>query len=299
MSGVRFRFVLPGLLVLACSLLVLSVACGGDDDDGDDGDGPSSSSGQKLQEVNVIARDFSFEAPDSIAGGLVRFKLKNEGKDPHQAQMVRLNDGVTLQQFQTAAQSPDPSAVLRLITVQGGPNGVSGGKSQDVVNNLQAGSYLYLCFVSGEDGVSHIEKGMVKPFQVTAPTGTAEPPTASAQVTLADFSFLGADSFSSGKTTVEVTNGGPQPHELTVYKLSAGVTVDDLRAMLASEDETPPSGPSPVVEAGGLGAIMAGQKGYVDLDLTSGNYVFVCFLPDPNSGAPHAALGMVKGVTVR
>ena len=39
--------------------------------------------------------------------------------------------------------------------------------------------------------------------------------------------------------SLEVKNGGPQPHELTVIKLNNGVTIDQLKAMLTSE--TPPA----------------------------------------------------------
>jgi plastocyanin len=36
----------------------------------------------------------------------------------------------------------------------------------------------------------------------------------------------------------------------------------------------------------------------MDVDLPAGNYAFICFVPDPTSGAPHAALGMIGALTV-
>jgi hypothetical protein len=54
--------------------------------------------------VAIGAADYSFTAPDGISGGLTRLQLTNTGKEAHHAQLVRLNDGVTVQQFQAALQ---------------------------------------------------------------------------------------------------------------------------------------------------------------------------------------------------
>jgi len=43
-----------------------------------------------------------FTSPDTFAGGIVRIRLNNTGKESHHAQLVRLNDGVTIPQFQSA-----------------------------------------------------------------------------------------------------------------------------------------------------------------------------------------------------
>ena len=250
-----------------------------------------------IREVKIEEKDFSFEISDSIRGGLVKLVATNTGKEAHQAQVVRLNDGVTNAQFQAALQNPNPAAVFSLIAFMGGPNAIAAGGSQTVYDNLTPGNYALLCFVEGDDGVPHFAKGMVKTFTVTAPDGTATPPKADATVTLADFSFLGVDSLQAKKLTLEVKNGGPQPHELTVLKLNQGVTVDALKALLSSPN--PPSGPPPVDEAGGLGAIANGATGFVEVDLKAGNYAFLCFVPDANTGAPHAALGMIKAIEVK
>ena len=117
-----------------------------------------------------------------------------------------------------------------------------------------------------------------------------------AETTASDFNFLGLDNLGTGKTTIQMTNAGPQPHELTILKLENGYTADQLKADIASE--TGPAGP-PITDAGGIGALTKGLKGYVTVDLAAGDYALVCFVPDATTGAPHAALGMVKGITVK
>ncbi len=45
---------------------------------------------------------------------------------------------------------------------------------------------------------------------------------------------------------------------------------------------------------------MPGQVGWLTLDLPAGEYAALCFIPSAaNWGAPHFALGMLNGFTVR
>jgi len=258
----------------------------------------TATSGSTAPTVQLTARDFAYDINDSIVGGLVRLEMRNTGQEPHHAQFARLNDGVTQQQFTAALMNPDPTAALGMISLAGGPGVILPGQTQVVYDTLAAGKYTLLCFVESADGLPHAAKGMVDFIDVTAPTGTAPtPPTAQSQMTIADFSFTGGDTVPASRTTVEVTNNGPQPHEVALIKLDAGVTAEQVRAMFAST--TPPAGPPPFKEAGGLQAIMPGTKGFMELNLAAGNYAYICFVPDPASGAPHFALGMFKGFTVR
>ena len=90
-------------------------------------------------------------------------------------------------------------------------------------------------------------------------------------------------------------NDGPQPHELTILALAPGKTLDDALAFFG---EAPHTGPPPFSDAGGLGAIGAGQTAWVDLDLAPGDYAAVCLVPDPATGKPHLMLGMSAAFTV-
>jgi len=115
---------------------------------------------------------------------------------------------------------------------------------------------------------------------------------------LADFAFRGTESITSGKTTIAVQNNGPQVHEAGIVKLENGVTVDQVRNMVASA-APPPPGPSPITESGGIVALAPGGQGWFDIDLPAGNYAFICFVPDISTGQPHAALGMIQGFSIK
>jgi uncharacterized cupredoxin-like copper-binding protein len=275
-------------MLLALSAVVLAVvACGG--------------KGAAIPTVSIGAADYSFTLPDSIPGGLTQLQFTNTGKEAHHAQFARLNDGVTLQQFQ-AALKQGPPAIFPLITFQGGPAPlVSGGKAEAVVD-LPAGQYVLLCFIPSPDGVPHLAKGMVKPLTVTAaPAKQPAKPTVKGTVDLADFAF-GAlpGNIAAGKTNLAVVNKGKEPHEMLVLRLKGVPAAQLIQALSAPPGSAPPPGPPPFEWAGGYQAIMAGASGWAILDLTPGEYTLVCFVPSlANQGKPHFALGMFRPFSVK
>jgi uncharacterized cupredoxin-like copper-binding protein len=300
----RTLFTAAALLSLA-ALCVTAIACS-DDDSSSSSPTPAatassaSGGGASIAEVKFNAKDFAYDAPATINGGLVKLTMTNTGQEPHQANLLKLNDGVTDAQFQAALQNPDPSGIFAIGKFAGGPNTADPGASVSVTADLAAGKYALLCFISGDDGVPHVAKGMVEALTVNAPTGAkAKEPEAKETYKLTDFAIAGADTLPAGKTTVKVQNDGPQTHELSVLKLD-GITFDEAKALITS-DEPPPgtSGPPPVSDDGGIGALANGSSGWAELDLTPGTYAFLCFIPDAATGQPHAALGMIKQVTVK
>jgi len=309
----KASYVVAGVLVVAGAMF--AIGCGGSDDNKASdtknaavtqvaqattpGAATATTSGSSgSREITVEEKEYSFDISDTVRPGVVKITAKNSGKESHQVQVVKWNDGVTQAQFDAALKNPDPSAIFKSVTFMGGPNSIKPGQSQVSYNTLTPGNYALLCFLESDDGQPHFAKGQVKAFQVVPGDTGGSAPKADASVTLADFNFLGdVTSLPAKKTTLEVKNGGPQPHELTVIKLNNGVTVDQIKQLLNSD--TPPAGPPPIDDAGGLGALQANQTGFVELDLKAGQYAFVCFVPDTATGKPHAALGMIKAIEVK
>jgi hypothetical protein len=58
------------------------------------------------------------------------------------------------------------------------------------------------------------------------------------------------------------------------------------------------AGPPPFEVVGGMQALATGMRGWAVLDLAPGNYLAICAVPDPASGQPHLALGMIASFTV-
>ncbi len=254
---------------------------------------PTPTSKPSLATMAITAKDFSFDMPETLQAGLVDITMTNVGTDPHQANLARLNQGVTQEQF-LAALKKGPEAALPLLTFVGGPNTVDPGQSQEVILNLSPGQYVAICFVSGTDNVPQEAKGMYKFFEVKSSSNPAQvsEPTAQGEVLLKDFSFGLPNHLKAGPVLLKVTNQGSQPHEMTLMKLAPDRSVQDVLAFLEK-----PAGPPPFADAGGMGALASGMSGWVKLNLTAGDYVALCFVPDP-TGKPHFAMGMITSFSV-
>jgi hypothetical protein len=256
---------------------------------------PTSAPAASMPEIIIKASDFTFDMPDKIEAGLVALTLENDGKEPHHAQLARLNDDVTMEQF-TAALRQQPEAALPLVTLAGGVGIAAPGKSERVMLELKEGRYVVLCFVSGEDNIPHLAKGMIKPFEVIASTDKVmvREPKADYTVVMKDFAFVMPPEIKAGSQVWKVTNEGPQPHELAIVKLARGKTMADIQAYMQK-----PEGLPPFKDAGGLQAIATGMSGWINVNLQPGDYLALCFVPDPVSGRAHIELGMITPFTVR
>lgn len=229
--------------------------------------------------------------------GVTNIVLKNaDTMMAHQAQLMRLNEGVTPEQFTTALMSPAGiGGVVPLASFAGGPNAVEPGATSTVVATLDPGAtYMVLCQLPGPDGKPHYALGMLNSFTTSAETNSAAMPEPSNVVDLSDFKFTEPSAVDWTKA-ITVTNNGPQPHEFTVLGVAPGKTMDDVKAALANE----PAGPPPYQVMGGVAALADGMTQDVTLDLQPGAYLLVCFVVDPATGQPHYMLGMEQEITVQ
>jgi uncharacterized cupredoxin-like copper-binding protein len=244
--------------------------------------------------VNVTAKDFGFDAPAKIPAGATRFEMANTGKEFHQAQLIRLEDGKTLQDLAKAMSKPGPTPSW--VKFVGGPNGVGPGQNANATATLTPGQYAYLCLIPSTDGVMHLAKGMARPFEVTAASSAAaaESPAADVTIKLSDYDFQSSPALTPGRHTIRVENAGPQAHEIVMLKLAPGKKVEDFGRWA----ETGMKGPPPAEPLGGVSVLDKGDHGTFEVELTPGEYGFICFVPDSKDGKPHLFHGMMKQVKV-
>jgi hypothetical protein len=244
--------------------------------------------------VEIQAADYAFGGPDKLETGYQTLTFTNTGKELHHLQLVRLNDGVTLEQFQAAMREGE-AAMMPLIELVGGAGLVVPGGSATVTVNLEKpGTYLELCFVPDANGVPHLALGMVKPLEVVASSTTTEAPEADLVVDMHDFAFTIPGEIKAGTQTWEVVNHGEQPHELMLGKIKEGQTLEDVMAYLAKGQL---GFDIPLDLMGGMQGLSTNNSSFVTFDLTPGEYVTLCFIPDPKTGMPHIALGMISHFT--
>ena len=248
-----------------------------------------------IAEIKIDAADYSYTAPETINAGWVRVTLTNSGQEPHHVQFLRLNDGVTVQQFEEALKQAEGRA-LAMTQQVGGVGAVAPGITAQAEINLPAGEYVILCLIpSPSDHVAHHAKGMLKSLTVQGGGSSASEPQADLTIHMADFKFDLPESLPAGPLTIQVINDGPEPHEFNIMKLADGETVEDVMQFLSGAA----GGPPPFIPVGGMNGLDKGLTGYAELNLEPGNYVAICNIPSPKAeGHPHFTLGMIKEFAV-
>jgi hypothetical protein len=241
--------------------------------------------------IRVVAHDYEFEAPATVAAGVTRIEFVNMGREFHHAWLVRLEDGKTRSDFEAAMAKPGP--LPSWVVPVGGPNAPApGGPVANATIVLRAGHYLWTCAVPGPDGTPHFMKGMTRELTVT-PGPSAELPKADAALMLSDYAFDISGEIRAGHTTLRIMNYAAQPHEVEILRMMPGTTPDEILAWIEK-----PEGEPKAMPIGGLAPI-GKLSADVDLDLEPGDYLLVCFVPDVKDGQPHFMHGMKKVITVK
>lgn len=243
--------------------------------------------------VEIVATDFAFEVSEPVPAGVVEVTLANEGDEAHHVQIAQLNEDATMEDLQAALESGDESAAMGLIKLVGGVGIIEPGDSSSAIVELAEGTHVALCFIAGEDGLPHLAKGMVAPFEVTDEGNEAETPAHDGDITLADYSITMPDDF-TGAGTFRVVNAGAEPHEVMFLRVLDDKTMADVAAWAKTME-----GPPPFTYEGGMQGLSPGGEvvGYLELDLEDGSYVAICGIPDAE-GTPHVDLGMLAPFTV-
>lgn len=110
----------------------------------------------------IVLADYSFELPEDFSGSGT-YRVVNNGAEPHEAILVRVNDDATPETVESWMAEPmGPPPFSMHGGMQGlGPDGV-GYLSLD----LPEGSYMAICSIPDADGVPHTAHGMIAQFEV-------------------------------------------------------------------------------------------------------------------------------------
>jgi hypothetical protein len=118
-------------------------------------------------QISVEADDFSFAIDGDVPAGKVAFIMENVGEEPHELDIVRLNDGTTAEDLEAAAAEGLDAVQALIMDEEIGSTTEAGPGESAVVNvDLEPGVYGAGCFVRSPDGEMHFEKGMRTVFTV-------------------------------------------------------------------------------------------------------------------------------------
>jgi hypothetical protein len=269
--------------------------------------------------VTVTARDYSFEVPPEIDGGVVRVTLQNSGKMKHEAVIVAAGDTPMdrLKQDLTQIVAGEGRPTPEYLRFQGGVSLVPGGTSEMSFLTLPPGDYAMVCTLTDADSLTtdipsdgagpppaeealrfHYDLGMATPFTVKK-TNTATMPPTDGTVLARDWAFE-VPALDPGFKVLTFRNEGMQDHSLAVAEFPDDVDEATAKAafekLLAADAEHPAPDNTPVPQdVAFAGPLSAGGQSTFPMNLkVHRTYVFACYMTDRTGGPLHATgKGMV------
>lgn len=252
--------------------------------------------------VEVTARDFAFEAPDSIPSGWTTFEMENAGAQEHFMNLWPLPEGRSYEDYETEVIGPFerlgnmyfegeidrgelmerlgqelPDWFSQVIRGAGGPGLVSPGGVARTTVRLEPGTYVMECYVKTPEGQPHNFLGMMRPIVVTEEASGAPEPDADATLELANYRIETTGTLGAGARTVRVRMTedpeGLLPHDVHLARLDEGTSVDSVVAWMDWVDRLQAPGPAEFL--GGVEQMPAGSTGYMTVELTPGRYLWV------------------------
>lgn len=116
-------------------------------------------------DVSIELADFAFVPPSDVTAGAHVFSVTNGGEQPHEAVLMKLDEGATAAEV-AAAFAPGASGPPPAMPV-GGVAPIAPGASQFFPADLGPGRYALLCFLPDPaSGKPHVELGMMAEFDV-------------------------------------------------------------------------------------------------------------------------------------
>lgn len=268
--------------------------------------------------VNIMAEDYSFQAPDEIPSGWTNIQYTNEGEESHFLFIARLPDGRTFDEYASDVLIPfnniwyslrddglaQEKAVEKLgtdlpewfwsVEFMGGAGIIPSGHATNVTVNLKPGTYVIECYMKTEDGELHNMEGMMRELTVIDTPSEATAPEADIDITLSNFEMAIDGNLSPGTHTVSV-HVAEQPeegfgHNVHVAKVDADADVNEVMRWMNFMEVDGLRTPSPYSFAGGIHIMPEGETGYFSLDLEPGRYLFISEYT--------AHLGVLQDITV-
>lgn len=224
---------------------------------------------------------------DDLRAGRAHLEVKGRGA----VEFVTFDKGYDVADFTADINKygakNDLKALKRAINKSTIIGGLAGGGSGTIVFPKPG---AYTPFALGDRGV------------VTGKTLVVDGPKQSSKAPRTDGSIIGKNGPSWGgasqlphKGRFAFKNKADEPHFVILQQVAEGTTTDQvLEALQSDEGDGPP--PPWILPAGmETGTLSPGRSMTVDYDLPAGQYVVMCFFPDPKMGGmEHALMGMLR-----
>ena len=243
--------------------------------------------------VTFSAMEHKFDGPDHLPAGQTTIRLQNRGKERHQLQLLKLDEGKSPADLAAALRTGSAS-VPPWAKHMGGPNGIEPGQASEATLYLEPGSYVIICGLPGKNYQTHAMLGMQKALRVMD-TRPAPPEFAgNFHMAMFEYEFVVVQPLRKGRHSFYVINRGSQIHQASVVRLHSGASAEDV--LTALEQESP--APLPGTLMGGMSGLEPGRDGTFTAELTPGRYAIMCLFSTAHASQSHAAKGMVMNFTI-
>lgn len=255
-----------------------------------------------LPELNLSVTSDAIEGvPESIEAGRYLLTVTADitpedwGKG---VLLLQLPEGMTIEDAmaQGGAAGDGPPEFLYQSLLPGGPmTGGEGEQSITAVIDLEPGEWV----VAGS-------QLSTQPVIMTA-TGEmpADLPEPESTATISMYEMVievTEGELHAGENLLKIENTGDQAHFVEFERLPDGVTTEDVEAALQGEMMgTPGAGNDPLSDialVANSGDLSPGGTMWLNVNFEPGAYAGFCFVPDTESGIPHAFMGMYMLFTV-
>lgn len=256
---------------------------------GDASDGASWTS-DVPRRLDLVAREYGYAGPSRVAAGRRVISLRNEGRELHHVQLVKLAAGKQVTDIIAALNAtPHITSLPSWAIPMGGPSAALPGATIESESDLTPGRYVVLCWIPTASGTPHFMQGMMMPFDAVE-VGREPGPTTGVRTTvmLRDFSFKFYPPTRPGRHTIRVENIGSQAHEFLVVRLQPGARVEEVAEWSAKGQ----GGEAPVERWVGVAALAPSKSAQLTVDFEPGRYAVFCLSPDRGDGRPHLEHGM-------
>ena len=248
-----------------------------------------------LEELNLTVEEAGVTGmPESIAAG--RYLVKVTGPEPGEMgpsgiMAVQLPEGLSAEQaYEDVMANPDAMPEWVMTSHFAGGVVLDQGPENWAVMDFTPGAWIVTTLFGSTLGVE---------FEVTGEL-PAELPDPGANVTLDLLEMVirvSDGEFVAGENLVTVHNAGAQLHFVDISKVPDGTTKEQIEGLMDSfMTGTPPAADglqeADVVPAAYIAELSGGVSVTVPLTLEAGTYFLSCWIPDTESFAPHAMMGM-------
>lgn len=239
------------------------------------------------------AWDDRFEGPDTIPGGPITIRLHNRGKELHQLQLLKLDEGKSPADLAVALRETG-GVVPRWAKHMGGPNAIGSGDTSEATMYMEPGSYVIICGIPTKKHTTHAALGMQKALHVVKNAPTFPEFYGNFHMAMFDYEFVVVQPMKKGRHTFYVINRGSQAHQASLIRLNRGASAHDV--LRAFTRDAPLSLPGKLI--GGISGLEPGGDGTFTAEFTTGRYAIICLFSDPTGHNSHAAKGMVMNFTI-